>query len=601
MDPLGFLRVHPPFDRLDPAALDEVRRALEIVYFPRGARILQRGAPPSAFVYMVRKGLVRLEREGHVVLSVEPGELFGFPSLIGRSSPTLDAVAGEDTLAYRLPEAVVQALMDRAPWREFFLQGLHERLRAGTGGDHGAPRGDLAAPVGALVTGPPLSVPSVATVAEAARAMREARVSSVLVDGPEPGIVTDRDLRARVLAEGLGPETPVDRVASRPLRQLDADVPVFAALGFMLEEQVHHLPLTREGRIVGVVSSTDLLRHQTRSPLFVLGAVQRAEDPAALAGYAADVTRAVQALADGGLEAAQIGRVLSALNDALAQRLLRLAERALGKPPCAYAWLAMGSEGRMEQTLLTDQDNALVYAERSPDADAYFAALAQRVVDGLLQAGVPPCDGGYMATNWHMELGELAARVRRWGEEPTPEALVDASTLLDFRRVHGALSLEPLEDAVARVAQPDGPFLPRLARAAVGFRPPLGLFRRIVREEGGVDLKRGGIMPIVGLARVRALEARTRARSTADRLAAAADAGVLAPRDAETLTQALHFLLRLRLREQLRAVAAGEPPSNRVRLEALSALERRYLKEVFAAIAEAQELLARRWRLELLM
>lgn len=242
----------------------------------------------------------------------------------------------------------------------------------------------------------------------------------------------------------------------------------------------------------------------------------------------------------------------------------------------------------MEQALLTDQDNALVYAEETPEAAAYFPALAERVVGGLLAAGFPPCPGGYMATNWHRPLAAWVELFRGYVDRPTPEALVAAGTFFDFRAVVGGLALEPLEEEVRRAGR-EGIFVAQLARAALEFTPPLSLLRQVREEEGGVDLKKGGIAPIVALARLYALTAGSATRPTLERLAAASRAGTLSEEGAATLAEAFRFLQRLRLAAQIRALRAGEAPGNRVPLDALSPLERVHLKEVFLALREIQE------------
>jgi CBS domain-containing protein len=280
-----------------------------------------------------------------------------------------------------------------------------EHIRSGSGpGDGESPLdepglevsglgGDFATPVGSLVAGPPLFVAPEATIAEAARAMRAAGVSSVLVADDPPGIVTDGDLRNRVLAEERTPDTPVRVVMSRPLRSLPTDAPLYAALLLMLDQDFEHVPVTRAGRIVGMVTDMDLLRQQARSPLLVLGRIRTLDRLEALEGYSREITATAETLFTGGVEPVRIARVIASLNDALTGKLLQLAEAELGPPPCTYAWLVLGSEGRMEQVLLSDQDNALVYLEDTAEARAYFEMLAGRVVAGLLQAGFPPCQG----------------------------------------------------------------------------------------------------------------------------------------------------------------------------------------------------------------
>jgi CBS domain-containing protein len=456
---------------------------------------------------------------------------------------------------------------------------------------------DLATPVATLVTRPPLFVGPEATVSEAARAMHEAGTSSVLVEAEPPGIVTDRDLRSRVLAEGLPPDTPVRDVMSRPLKSFPAEDPIHGALLLMLRESIHHLPVTRGGRIVGMVTDTDLLRHQAKSPLVLLRRIEDLDGLDSPAGYALDIAGTAGTLLAGGLEPAQIGRVIASLNDALTTRLLELAEAELGPPPCSYAWIVLGSEGRREQVLLSDQDNALAYAEDTGEAASYFQALADRVVGGLLRAGFPPCPGGFMATGWCDPLPRWQERFRAWVATPDPRALLEAEVFLDFRPVHGDLSLDSL-DEIFIAAGERGLFLHGLARAALTFRPPLRRFGRIRTDGGAVDLKAGGLAPIVILARLYALAARSSRRHTLERLAAASEARTLSRSGAELLAETFRTLMRLRLREQLRMLSAGEQLSNRLPLDRLSALETRRLKEAFRTIREVQETTALRFAAE---
>jgi CBS domain-containing protein len=595
MDPAAFLRSHPPFDRLRPEEVRLAESALEIAYYPRGTRILQRGGPRSAHLYVIRKGAVRLERDGQLVQQLEEGDSFGFPSLIGRTSPHVDVLAAEDVLAYRFAEDAFQRLMASPRFAAFFMDSLSDRLRAAASADQIPSGRDLATPIVQLNGRPPLTVPRHVSVGDAARRMRDAGVSSVLVEGEPAGILTDRDLRGRVLAEGRGPETPVTDVMSSPVKTLRAQATLLEALLFMLGNRVHHVPIEDAGRITGMITDTDVLRRHVSSPVALRSSVEKLERPADLAGYATELAGVIEALAWGGLEAAEIGRIVSHLNDAVVRRLLALAEADLGPPPCAYAWIVFGSEGRMEQALLTDQDNALVYAdERGPEADGYFARLTQRVVDDLAGASFPLCRGGFMATNWRRPLSAWTALFHGWITRPEPRALLEAANFFDFRAVHGGLDLAPLEAVLAGSGR-EPLFLAHLARAALTWEPPLGLLRTIKETDGGVDLKRGGLIAIVGLARVYALEAGSTVRPTLERLAAAAAAGTLSADGAATLGEAFRFLLRVRLRAQLRKLRAGETPDNRVPLEDLSALERSHLKDTFVAIRQLQEATALRF------
>jgi CBS domain-containing protein len=455
--------------------------------------------------------------------------------------------------------------------------------------DFPQPESNLGLPVKYLVKRKPVFVEPVATVAQAARTMQEALIGSVLVADDPPGIVTDRDLRGRVLAAGLGPETPVRQVMTRPLKTLDSDAPVFTALHLMLEEHIHHLALVEEGKIIGVISSTDLLSHEATGAFYLRRTLDRVEDPTVLAHYSREVAGTVQTLFRGGLGAVQIGRIVSSLNDALVKRFVGLAERELGPAPTDFAWIVFGSEGRFEQALLTDQDNALIYGEKSEAARVYFAALAERVVNGLIQVGFPACAGGFMATRWCKPLEEWRGLFAGWVRTPEPQALLDAAIFFDFRAVAGGLSLQLLDDILVS-AKTEKVFIAHMAHGALTFHPPLGLFNRLRYDNGKIDVKRGGLAPIVGLARAAALAGGSLERSTLERLAAAGKSGVLLSQDdASELAEIFPVLLHLRLRQQLGSLQNNRPVDNNIHVSALSASERRHLKEGFVIIRRIQD------------
>lgn len=587
LDPRSFLRGTPPFDALPADAFDEAAGALEIAYFAQGMRILAADGAPSDALYVVRKGLVRLEKSGETTAVLEEGDFFGYSVMTGEVSA--DVLVEEDLLAYRIPEAVFRSLLAHAVFARYFTQGLAERLRHQPAfSAEPALGGDVLLSVGALVERAALTAPANASILDVARVMRDERVSSVLLLTDPPSIVTDRDLRNRVLAAGLGPGTSARDVATSPLRTVPHATPVYGAWQVMLEHGIHHLPVERDGRIVGLLTSTDLLRHHSHGPVLAFKRVERMRSRDGLRGYAGDLARMVATLVKSGLPATQIARLVSHLNDALVRRLLVWAERDLGPPPCPYAFLVFGSEGRFEQTLLTDQDNALVFRDDDEAARSYFRRLAHKVVTDLVDAGFPPCPGGYMATNHAGPLSEWVARFSAWIDTPKAEAVLAAGIFFDHRSAGGGLDLAPLAEVLER-ARRNAPFLSSLARGAIAFRPPLGAFRRLELENGGVDLKKGGIAPIQGLARVWALDAGLRATPTVDRLRGAVAAGLLDAETGEALEEAYVFLLGLRLREQIRALPEGRPAGNHAAVDALSPSERRHLKEAFLAVRTAQK------------
>jgi CBS domain-containing protein len=595
LDPIAFVRSTPPFDSLSPDLFAGVARSLEVVYHPTGTRLVTVGEKPLEHLYVIRKGAVRLERGGQTIQELEEGETFGYTSLI-TGKATLDGVVEEDLLAYRIPGEEFRRLLGDARFAGHFAAGLATRLESSLEQSPVATfRVDLAAPIESLVRRPTVWVDAGATVGEAARVMTEERVSSVLVRGEPPGIVTDRDFRKRVLAQGLGPSTPIERIVSRPFTRVDGAMAVHEAWTVLLEANVHHLPVMRDEQVVGVITDTDLLKHTSQGPVAVLRLVEKLPGRESLPGYSRKVTEMVAALLSGGLRPVVISGFVAQLNDALVRRILQWAEQELGAPPAPYAWIALGSEGRREQALLTDQDNALVFADEGAASREYFTALADRANTDLTAAGFPRCPGGYMARNHCGTLTEWRDKFEAWVGDPTARSVLDAAIFFDFRRVAGTLSLDPLQEVLDGIPQREA-FLRSLVRQALEFRPPPLLVLRLRGGGSELDLKRQGIAPVVFMARCYALAVGSHARNTLERLSAATRAGLMGADSSATVMEAYRFLLGLRLRSQLKMISEGKAPTNVVALSQLSAIERSRLKDSLQAIGSWQGKAAYRYQ-----
>jgi CBS domain-containing protein len=581
LDPIAFLRSIPPFDAVPQALFDEAASGMEVAFHGAGAVLVRAGEDPLRHLYVIRRGAVRLEREGQTLQVLEEGEMFGYTSLITRTA-TIDVTVEEDLLAYLLPDAHFQRLLADAAFARHFAGGLAERLKASlTRSPVATFQPDFSHDVGQLVRRRPAWIAADATVGQAARRMRAEQISSVLVATDPPGIVTDGDFRARVLAEGLGPATPVTEVFSRPLRTVAANTPVFEAWTALLETGAHHLTVEREGEIVGVLTSSDLLKCSAQGPVSVLRSVEQLADRDSLPGFGRRVAEMVSALLAGGLEPNTIAGFVGRLGDALLRRVLQWAERDLGAPPAPYAFLEFGSEGRMEQTLLTDQDNALLYADEGASRLEWYRVFADRVSSDLETAGYPRCPGGRMARRWLGTLSDWTHLV----DECVAHRPHDAAVFFDHRKVAGALDVAPLDEALAR-APHERLFLRQLAKAALVFSPRVGL---LLRDSSLIDLKEHGIWPVVFLARCYAIEVGSRARNTLERLDAARTAGLMGEAVHADVTEAYRFLLGVRLRAQLRMLAARAPVTSEVRVADLSPLERNRLKESLRAIRRWQE------------
>lgn len=587
LGPEAFLRTLPPFDELAEADIAAALAALEVIYVPAGTRVLRRGGEPSSHLYVVRKGTALLSRDGVAALSVEPGEWFGLPSVLEDRPPEFDVDAIDDLLIYRIPGRVVHTLARTPAFAEQVTRGLASRLRATSGEADAQPTVVPMAPVLTLISRDLVALPPEADVGEIARTMREEGVSSVVLRTVPPAIVTTQDLRNRVLAEGRGPETPGLQVSSSPVEAVDAGTSVAEARRTMLERSLHHLGIEREGELVAVITRGDLLRHDASSPLHV----QREFATMSRAAFAQvpDRMHAIVArLRAGGLSPLEVTRTIALLTDVLVQRAITLATESIGPAPVRFAWLTLGSDARREQTLLTDQDHALVHEAVGPEGDAWFHGLATEVTELLVTAGLPRCPGGVMAVNWAGSMETWRQRFERWLTQPDVNALYETSIFFDNRVVAGTLEVSEL-DEIVRSFRGDGVLLARMAAAAGTSRPPLGLLHRLRSTvDGTVDLKEGGINPIVAIARVLAFEAGSTARSTIERIEVATERGGLTVDGAEELTEAFTFLQGIRLEEQLRASRTGRSLTNRVRLTDMTPTRRRHLKEAFAAIERLQ-------------
>ena len=602
-----FLAGLPAFDSLDATRLNVAARAITVAYFREDSEILKVGRRNEE-LHIIRSGAVELRDEnGDLVTRLAEGDCFGFPSLMNEADTRNQSVAIEDTLVYHLAGTAFGEL--RQASREFdtwFIRALSDRLLSQPAGKRLT--GASASTVGQLVHREPVCIDAMASVREAAARMVERRVSSILVesDGAVSGIVTDRDIRSRVVAADLDTASPVGAIMTAAPVTIDAEAHAYEAALLMMQRNIHHLPVTRDGALIGMVSRSDFMRLETEHPLYLVSDLGKQTTAAGLA----EVCRRLPGLIAGQIESdasgEQLGKFITTVTDTVTERLLAIGEAELGPAPCAYAWIALGSQGRHEQSAKSDQDNALVLADDATEADLeYFEQLANIVNDGLDACGYVYCPGEVMARNpkWRQPLSVWQDYFRRWISVPEEKALMHASIFFDLRCVHGDVDMvNSLKETIRKAASENTIFLAHMTRNAMSYQPPLGFFRQFVLEKSGdhrntLDLKLNGIIPIVEIARIRSLAAGEVRVGTRNRLRAAARAGEISDSDAANLVDALDFIEHLRLQHQNRLLKAGKAPDNHLAPDELSPLVRQNLKAAFGQIRISQSAMLNRFHL----
>lgn len=457
-----------------------------------------------------------------------------------------------------------------------------------------------------LMSANPLTITPDEPIRAAARIMEQNRISClpVVEQGRLVGLVTEADFVARVVALGRSVEEPVSHVMTEKPLFVSTDDSILDVLTLMTRHRVAHMPVCREDHLAGIVTQTDVIRHQVASSVFMVGDISRMQTSEGIATVVQQLPRLLCSLVLSGSSAFETGRVMSSITGAVTRRLLELAELQFGPAPVPWVWLACGSQGRQEQTGATDQDNCLILSDAyDPGSHAeYFEQLTHFVCDGLNEAGYVYCPGDMMASNpqWRQPVSVWRDYFDEWVSKPGPMAQMLASVMFDLRPIQGDVSLyEPLRDQVLASAQANSLFVAHLCSNSLTHRPPLNWLGRFKTEAGGehkgrLDLKHGGVVPIVDIARLYALSTATPAVNTLERLSSGAESPVLSPSGAQTLRDAHELISMLRLRHQVAQIQRNERPDNHIDPQTLNAGDRDRLRRAFRSIRDIQSAMSNR-------
>ncbi len=634
---LDFIGRVTPFDTLERPELERVAARMKMAYFPRGQVVIKQDGPPAEYLYLIQKGSARVTvsgPDGERILIDERGEAdaFGALSLLRGGQAMFEVAAAEDLIVLMLPGDDFRELVaSNRVFHRHFSGSLARNIEAARrSADGGLPR--MTGLEGlrldaALVRGRVadfmnpelLTCLPMATIRSAARRMTQRQVGSIVVaehGGVPIGILTDTDLRVKVVAGAMSFDQPVAAAMTHPVHTIGPGAHAFEALLEMSRHGVHYLVVTEGDRAVGIISDHDLQTMTGSSPVGVVRDIEKVASVDELVDLHRRVDRVLEMLLRLGGSAADMTELVTEFNDRLTLRLLELTademyHQGAGSPPVPYCWIALGSEGRREQTLRTDQDNALMYANvpaaREEAVKGWFLDYAQRVVEGLVRCGFPRCTGGVMASNpqWCMSEAAWQDTFRRWVEDPNPRTLRLASIFFDFRDIYAEADfLDHLREGLQASLEGNRLFLRYLAKNGLYNRPPLGFLRQFVVEKTGehknqLNLKLSGLTPVVDAARVMNLDLGGWSTNTLHRLDEARRQGIIKEDLARDLHEAFSFITILRITHHLEERAAGRQPDNFVNPEELNSLQRKMLKESFAVISRLQELMEVRYQTRL--
>lgn len=618
-DVISFLKTIPPFQFLDEQTLKGVAKNISMEFYPKDTIILEQDGTPSEYLQIIKKGGVKvyIKANGDEVIIDYRGEgdTFGFLSLVGKDRARANVKAIDDTICYLIGKETVSRLLDSNPvFTEYFLKShltkyidrTYKEMHGKSLFYGGSDRLLFATQIGDIATKEVVTIEQGATIQDAARIMSKNKVSSLIIidsNSLPVGIVTDRDLREKVVARGRDVNEPISDIMSLPLIRVDTKDYCFEAVLKMIRHNIHHVLVIKDGDLKGVITNHDLMLLQGSSPLSFSKDIENQQTIEGLIPVAKKINMIVGLLLREGAKAGNITKIIAELNDRLVRKILEIAEKKYGKSPTPFCWIVFGSEGRKEQTFKTDQDNAIIYAEDSGEAKRYFADFTPFVRDSLIKIGFPLCPADYMASNprWCQPLKIWKNYFHKWINTPTPEAILMSLIFFDFRPLWGDFSLaDKLRTHLAQITKEHDSFFAEMADAITKNRPPLSILKKVIVEKSGehkneLNLKIRGIAPIVDIARFFAIEAGISETSTIERIRLLKDDLPIVNKYANELEEAFEFISLLRIYNQLDQIEKGEQLNNYINPDKLSIIKKKTLKESFNLIAEVQEAVVKRY------
>jgi len=628
------LAKHPPFDKLDRELLDRVAKGIRIRYLEPGEVVFEQGGAPCPEFYVLVKGEIQVSQrvDGKDVLVdvCDDGDIFGVRALLGDRPYAATTQAKEDTLLYVLSKDQLHELVAAAPRVAMFFAadfagdvpqlGETNRLvavREARRHERASETGDDVRRVDPVRD--VLTCHSETTIRDAASMMSERNVGSILIvdtDRRPIGIVTDSDLRSKVVGQGRDVSELISEIMSSPVLTIDEQTTLSSMIATVMKKHLHHFAVTEDGTpntpVTGIVSEHDILKTQGSHPTVILTEISRAKSEERLRALRDQAEELLRQYLEDEVGMSFLSKMISEINDTLIRRAIQLSLQELAtrgmQPPVPFCWLALGSEGREEQLLRTDQDNAILYADPGEDggaAEHFFLELGRLVVDILVEAGFKRCPGDIMASNpkWNQPLAAWKRCFSQWIREPENIAVMHTNIFFDFRPVYGenALAAE-LKGHIFESIKVDRSFLSFFALNATRNPPPLSFFRNMIVERSGehrdaFDIKARAMMPLADAARVLVYDLGIDIYgSTAERWQRIGETHEHLARLAGEAGMAYEILMRIRALEGLNRGTSGRY----VHIKELNKLERQTLRNTFSVVKDVQLMLTSRYRTDFL-
>jgi CBS domain-containing protein len=590
---LQFLKSVHPYDAMAEAAQEVLSRRIEAWRLAQDMVVYDLGDRLKG-LFLIFEGAVEIRDEnGEVLSQLRQRNSFGERGLMLDGIAVSSARTSEDTTLLVVPPDVFHDLIATQHCVARFFD--RARKAQASGNELALTRAKT------LMSTSPLTCRPDDTVRQAAQVMRDNHVSSLCVldgDGGLVGIVTIRDLSGKVLAEGRPADTIVGDIMTADPVTLTPNAIGSDLLHLMMERRIGHVPIVEGGRLAGIVTQTDLTAFQAISSAELVAEISRCGNADEIARVTARIPRLLVQLVAGGSRHEVVTRLITDIADTATRRLLALAEEKLGPRPVPYLWLACGSQGRQEQTGVSDQDNCLFLDDgvRPEDRTGYFADLARFVSDGLNTCGYVYCPGEMMATNprWCQPVGIWKSYFDGWIAKPSPEAQMLSSVMFDLRPIGGDKSLfEDLQGKTLKAASENSIFVAHMISNSLKHAPPLNLLRGLATIRSGenkntLDLKHNGVVPVVDLARIYALRGQIGEVNTRARLEEARERGQLSRSGAGDLLDAYDLIAETRLLHQANLVKHGSAPDNFLQPSDLSDFERSHLRDAFVVVKTMQ-------------